>query len=263
MRPLFCALICAAALVVLGACWTGCGPREEPVATDAAPTRGLAALPTGDVDTESAKPPGPGPETEEEKLARGKQVMAQYEDAVTPPIDWSWSKDTPIDPANIPNVPAAGIMDGKLFIAKHALIQKDTDDETGVTSWELRLFDSQPPEDRKTDMFFGDRHLSLTTTNGGKGGVTNLPYDSEEWDIDTFWFWYQTPAEASPDGVSVNPNSSVAAYLEFTDWTESEPVEGSDVLGAAKGRIAVGSEMYGGDTCWVAGTFEATIVDEW
>ena len=84
----------------------------------------------------------------------------------------------------------------------------------------------------------------------------------ERW-LTHHWFWYQTPRVDSPDGISVNPGSSAAMYVEFTDWDETPSPDNEDIVGTAKGKIAIGSHNASGDEAWLAGTFEATIVKSW
>ena len=197
-------------------------------------------------------------ETDEEELARGKEVMAQYEDATEPPVDWAWDKDTPIDPASIPDEPAAGAVEGKVFQVKHAVMQQDAEDKT----WKLRFLDVESKKGEEHDFFFHDteRHIQLTVPETGKGVEVQAPFGSDTWDINSLWFWYQTPQLESPDGTSMNPNNNVALYLQFTDWDETPSPDNEDVIGTAKGKIAVGSEMWQGESvCWLAGTFEAVI----
>ncbi len=247
-------LVLAVALAVGVALFAaGCAKRttEEVELTAPAP---IAEEP----DEATPEPAETGEETEEEKLARGEKVMDQYEDATVPPVDWSWSKDSPIDPASIPDEPAAGVMEGKVFRVKHAVMQQDEEEKT----WDLRFLDVEPKEGEEHSFYFHDtdRHIELTIPEADKNVKIQAPFGSGEWDINKLWFWYQTPQLESPDGTSMNPNKSVALYLEFTDWDETPLPDNENTIGTAKGKIGVGSEMWQGESvCWLAGTFEAVI----
>jgi hypothetical protein len=208
------------------------------------------------------KEPPSGEETEEQKRARGEEVMARYEDATTPPVDFAWTPETPIDPARIPDEPAAGVCEGKLFVVKHAILKQEKGEGAEAGSWDLRLLDAAPKAGEETNLFGGDRYLELTIPKAAKGVKVEMPYGSpsDKWGIDKLWFWYQTPRIDSPGGISVNPNNNVALYLEFTGW-ELKPAAGNpDVVGKASGKVAVGSQMPGGNAvCWLAGKFDAVI----
>jgi hypothetical protein len=264
-------LAIAATLSLLAALMlaTGCTKKaEEPgvsVVGETVPKGGEAAT-KADVpdDTEESG----DEETEEEKLARGREIMAQYEDATEPPVNWSWTPESNIDPASIPDEPVAGVCVGKLFIVKHAIIQEDTDDETGQKTWDLRFIDVDPEPGEEASMFGHDgRHIELTVSEVGKGVKIETAYgDSDAWDIDKQWFWYYTPKEDSPDGISMNPGNNVALYLEFTDWDETPPEGIEDAIGTAKGKIAVASKSgfdEDVDITWLAGNFEAIIAEPW
>lgn len=253
MRSLI-AVILAVALAAGAALLMGGCPKKAGEEADV-PTAGPMAEDAGQPEP---APTDTGEETEEQKLARGKEVMAQYEDATVPPVDWSWSKDAPIDPTTIPDEPAAGVMEGKVFRVKHAVMERDEEEKT----WDLRFLDVEP-EEGEEDEFYGhdtERHIELTIPEAGKGVKVVAPFGSDEWDIDKLWFWYQTPKLESPDGTSMNPNNNVALYLEFTDWDETPSPDNEQIAGTAKGKIGLGSEMWQGESvCWLAGTFDAVI----
>ena len=227
---------------------TGCGKKPEEPTPPPKPA------------TATEKPAEPGEES-------GEAVMAKYEDATEPPVDWTWDHEKPIDPASIPDEPAAGIIEGKLFVVKHALLQKDPkdeDDPEDVDSWDLRFYDAEPEPGDEASMFgISERHMEVTIPKAAKGVKVDVPFDSDEWDISDHWFWYQTPRVDSPDGISVNPGSSSAMYVEITDWDETPSPDNEDIIGTAKGKVAIGSHNSSGDEAWLAGNFEATIVKPW
>jgi len=253
-------LVCFAALALTA----GCPKPAEETSTVGAPMPVKAADIADDTPGDEDTAADPDEETEEEELARGRAVMAEFPDATEPPVDWSWDPETPIDPAAIPDEPVAGVCEGKLFIVKHAILQHDVDEEEGTSSWDLRFIDVDPDPGNEASMFFHDgRHIELTLPEAGKGTKIEMPYDSdsENWGLDKLWFWYYTPREDSPDGISINPGGhAVALYVEFTEWDETPPEGIEDAIGTAKGKIAVGStSVSDGSVCWLAGNFEAVI----
>ena len=257
-------LVCFAALALTA----GCPKPAEETSTVGAPMPVKAADIADDTPEDVDDPADPDEETEEEELARGRAVMAEFPDATEPPVDWSWDPETPIDPAKIPDEPVAGVCEGKLFIVKHATIVEDVDEEEGTSSWDLKFIDVDPdPGEEASTFFHGGRYMNLALSEAGEGVTVEMPYDSdsENWGLDKLWFWYQTPREDSPDGISVNPGGhATALYIEFTEWDET-PLEGiDDAIGAAKGKIAVGSTTGMEDTVtWLAGNFEAVIAEPW
>ncbi len=235
----------------------GCAPKpvsdpETPVTIDEEP-----AAPSADA-TADDDPADDGEETEEEELARGREVLALLADASELSVEWFWDAETPIDGAAIPDAPAEANVEGKAFIVENAIIGKDVDDETDKTTWEIRFLDTAPEPGDETDKYVGDRFIELTVPDAGEGVVVEIPVGSDEWDINNAWFWYQTPREDSPDGISVNPGD-ISVYLEFTEWDETPSADNADIAGTAKGKIGIGSSTYSGSTCWLAGTFEAYI----
>lgn len=241
MRSLL-VLVTAVALVAVGALLAGGCPRKaddvagvEPVARTASAT--------------------------DEPADEGAPAAAT--DASDSSVDWTWDKDTPIDPASIPEVPAAGSCHGEPFTVAHAIIEEDKNEETGTSTWDLRFLDTKPEAGDEANKYVGDRFLEVTVPEAGEGVTLEVPYGSEEWKIGNTWFWYKTPTPDTQDGVNANPGRNAALYLEFTEWDETPSAANDRIIGTAKGKIAVGSEMFAGrDVCWLAGLFEAVIVGQ-
>jgi len=173
---------------------------------------------------------------------------------------WKWDPKNPkIDAAGIPDQTVSGMMEGKPFEAKFALVKEEPKEKR----WLVRFYDTAPEAGKETDWWGPDkcRYIELTVPKAAKGEKYDIPYGSDKWSLDKdMWMYYQTPRADSPNGTSVNPGKDVALYLEFTDFTTTKPAEGSETIGTAKGKVAVGSEMSENEITFVAGTLEAKIL---
>ncbi len=173
---------------------------------------------------------------------------------------WKWDPKSPkVDPLGIPEQAASGMMEGKPFETKFALVKEEPKEKR----WLVRFFDTAPEAGKETDWWGPDkcRYVELTLTKAAKGEKYEIPYGSEKWSLDkNLWMYYQTPRADSPNGTSVNPGKDVALYLEFTDFTTAKPAEGSETIGSAKGKVAMGSQMSENEICFIAGTFDAKIL---
>jgi len=173
---------------------------------------------------------------------------------------WKWDPKSPkIDPTTIPDEPVAGTMDMKAFEAKNVLVKEEADKHR----WMVRFYDQIEPG-KETDWWGPDKvhYFEITVPQAAAGMKIEVPYKSDKWDLGkNLWMYYQAPSTTSPGGTSVNPGKSVALYLEFTEVKTSKPAEGSDVIGTAAGKVALGSKMMEEtEVSWIAGTWEAKIV---
>ncbi len=115
-----------------------------------------------------------------------------------------------------------------------------------------------PSLDAIPDGTTGDTGLDLRfTLEPGKPGELVLAKDDEK-DFDREHAYYHYPQGGDKGPMSVN--SSWGCALQITDWTLEVNEEDEDILGNAKGKVAV---IFGDDEkSWVAGTFDC-VYYEW
>ncbi len=214
----------------------------------------VAVLLAGCPPKASSTPPTPPPESAK---APAEPVQTASEQSAG---SWKWDPKSPkIDAAGIPDQTVSGMMEGKPFEAKFALVKEEPKEKR----WLVRFYDTAPEAGKEADWWGPDkcRYVELTVPKAAKGEKYDIPYGSDKWSLDKdMWMYYQTPRADSPNGTSVNPGKDVALSLEFTDFTTARPAEGSKEIGSAKGKVAMGSQMTETEICFVAGTFEAKIL---
>ena len=156
--------------------------------------------------------------------------------------DFEWTEAPSLDA--IPDGAIVGMINGKPFTA--ATVRLKTDDEQTV------LEISDQAVDEPTGMTMSDTGLDLRfTLEPGKPGELVLAKDDDK-DFDKEHAYYHYPQGDDKGPMSVN--SSWGCALAITDWTLSANADDEDILGNAKGKVAV---IFGDDEkSWVAGTFD-------
>lgn len=162
--------------------------------------------------------------------------------------DFEWTETPTLDA--IPDGAIVGMINGKPFTA--ATVRLKVDDEQTV------LEISDQAVDEPTGMTMSDTGLDLRfTLEPGKAGELVLAKDDEK-DFDREHAYYHYPQGGDKGPMSVN--ASWGCALQITDWTLEVNEEDEDILGNAKGKVAV---IFGDDEkSWVAGTFDC-VYYEW
>jgi len=163
-------------------------------------------------------------------------------EATTAPSDFEWTETPSLDA--IPEGPVTGMINGKAFVAQ--TVRLKVDDEQTV------LEISDQAVDEPTGMTSGGTGVDLRfVLEPGKAGELVLANDDEkDFDKEHAYYHYPLPDDRGP--MSVNP--SWACALAISDWTLEGSEDDEDILGNAKGKVAL---TFGDDEkSWVAGTFD-------
>jgi len=219
-RSLTVTVLCLAVLATL-VLVTGCPPKQ--------PEQTIVTEPPSEPETAPAEQP-----TTEEPAAK----VAEFEWTDTPTVE------------DIPAGPVTGMLDGKPFVPQTVRVEKNDDG-----SFDLQLSSKalEDPNDSAA-LISGDDGWEFTfTMEEGTTGILQWAVgDDKTYGKEHVYYWYDRGDEGP-----MSVNYPWGAAMEITEWTVQEPVEGSDVVGTIKGRVAL--VMQDDAKSWVAGEFEAPV----
>jgi len=169
-------------------------------------------------------------------------------EATPAPSEFEWTETPSLDA--IPEGGIVGMINGKPFTA--ATVRLKVDDEQTV------LEISDQAVDKPTGLTSGDTGVPLRfTLEPGKPGELVLAKDDDK-DFDREHAYYHYPQGGDKGPMSVN--TSWGCALQISEWTLEVNEDDEDILGNAKGKVAV---IFGDDEqSWVAGTFDC-VYYEW
>jgi len=180
--------------------------------------------------------PSTGPE--ETPTATGETGQAEVGEAGA----FQWTETPQL--ADIPEGQVTGMINGQAFTANTVRL-KQSDEETVLEISDATL-------ESPTDMIIDDTGLDLrfTATAGQPFTLVLAMGDEKDFDKEHAYYHYPLPDEGGPMSV----NTSWASALEISEWTLQADPNNADIMGNAKGKVAV---CFNDDAkSWVAGTFD-------
>jgi len=156
--------------------------------------------------------------------------------------EFAWTETPSLDA--IPEGNITGMINGEPFAAQTVRLRQDGE--------QTRLEISNVSVDGPTGLTMDDTGVDLKfTLTPGQPGEFVIAMEDEK-DIGTRWATYNYPLP--DDGGPMTENPSWACALQITEWTLEAAEENEDILGNAKGKVAITFDDE--EKSWVAGTFE-------
>lgn len=160
----------------------------------------------------------------------------------TAPGEFAWTETPTLD--MIPEGNIAGMINGEEFSAQTVRLKQDEEN----TVLEISNVSVDGPTGLTTDDTGLD--LRFTLTPGQPGEFVIAMADEKDFEKQHAYYHYPQGGDKGP--MSVNP--SWACALQISEWTLETNTENEELLGGAKGKVAV---VFGDDAkSWVAGTFD-------